>query len=895
MIKNDLSYSIELTGTWEFSLGHDSPFGTIQVPGCWEAQGYSKFLEGPAHYRRKVYIPKEWAGHKILGEFEAVSYASEVFFNGVKVGDHQGLWTPFVVDLTSTTHLGEDNILELIVYKPGERYPMRSTLAGFLPDVATTFGGIWQSVHLLASKVGLDNIQIVTDFDKGELQISCQAKTYDLSLTNGVWEILVFAGDDIVADQSLRLNSDGILDTCLTIDNPVFWSPINPHLYSVRITLLKDNTPVARVVERIGFRRMTAKGDQLIFNDQPLMARGILSWGWEPDRIAPAYTPEQAREEMRRVRKLGFNLIKLCLFVPNQAYFDIADEEGILLWQEWPMWLPEITPKLFEIIKGEYSAITHLVHRHPSVVLYSLGCELSRVVDGKLLGDLNNTVRNLVSDVLICDNSGSGESYGGLDYDFSDFTDYHPYYDIHHFEPLLDNWRRDWKPPRPWIFGEFCDSDTFRDIAELIEKNRGQRPWWMTSDNPVTTWRPESLALIEEDQRLAQAQPGFTPQELVTISHAQSLVERKYTLETLRRRSGIGGYVVTGLRDTPISTSGIWDDLYRPKWDTEFLKINDEAVLSLDLPRKRRWYNGGDRPDRLDLFNHLSGSTVTWNVILSSSSVKFSENSTLNWSLIDIQDTEIQSGSQEITHEHTPGVPQEVSKITCNLPIVEKGTKFRLDICLQNNRSRITNHWSIWVYPQPPDPPANLGVFDPAHILDDYGEWLDGVTRVPTAEDFSAYEMLLTTVLDEKLMRFVDNGGRLFLFQHGNGPLPSRRCPFWRESIILFPEHPLWELFPHHGYADMQFFGLASDIAFDSHKLSKTLPDMRDFRPIIRRLDAREFHMSEYLFEAKVGKGVISGGSLRFQGGSGAQPFGLKRNIAGSTLLWMTLDYLSKV
>jgi hypothetical protein len=54
---------------------------------------------------------------------------------------------------------------------------------------------------------------------------------------------------------------------------------------------------------------------------------------------------------------------------------------------------------------------------------------------------------------------------------YADFTDYHPYYDLHFFEPLLDNWRRDWQPPRPWIFGEFCDSDTFRDLSEMKQAN----------------------------------------------------------------------------------------------------------------------------------------------------------------------------------------------------------------------------------------------------------------------------------------------------------------------------------------------------------------------------------------------------------------------------------------
>jgi hypothetical protein len=896
MIRNNLADSIALTGSWEFSLGSESPQGTIQVPGCWEAQGYSKFLEGPGHYQRKVHIPEEWAGCEIYCEFEAVSYACELLLNGVQLGEHRGLWTPFLVDLTHSTRPGENNTLELMVYKPGDRFPIRSTLAGFLPDVATTFGGIWQPAYLRAFKVGIDDFKIDVDYDQGGLRISCQAETFDKPLIDGYWEILVFSGGNPVTRRALPLSSDGKLGTYLNIEDPILWSPTNPHLYTVQVTLVERDKPVAQVSKRIGFRRMTTQGDQLLFNDQPIMVRGILSWGWEPDRIAPVYNPEQAREEMRRVRQLGFNLIKLCLFVPNQAYYDVADEEGMLLWQEWPMWLPEITPELRETIKDEYSAMMGLTRQHPSIVLYSLGCELSQAVDGELLEDLNDVVRDLVSDVLVCDNSGSGESYGGLDYDFSDFTDYHPYCDIHYFEALLENWRRDWQSPRPWIFGEFCDSDTFRDINEIIDKNGGQRPWWLTSDNPVTTWRPESLALIEGEDRLERAKPGFTSQELVRISHAQSLVERKYTLESLRRRRGMGGYVITGLRDTPISTSGIWDDLYRPKWDsTEFLKINGDAVLTLDITRKRRWHNGGDRPDRLDVYNHLSGSTVRWAVILNFTGKKLIEGGKLSWSLVDKHDTEIQFGNHEVTRVITPGVPQDLGTINCDLPVVEKGTEFRLQLSLQFDGTAITNQWPVWVFPSPPIPPGTLGIFDPAYILDDYSEWLDGIARVTRAEDLPAYGMLLTTVLDGELFRYVDNGGKLLLLQHGDGPLPSRRCPFWRESIILFPEHPLWQSFPQYGYADMQFFGVASDIAFDSRRLLTAIPDLKDLRPILRRLDAREFHMSEYLFEAKVGKGMLSACSLCLQGGAGVQPYGWRRNIAGSALLWMMLDYMVNV
>ena len=138
MIKNDLSETISLAGMWSFKLGKGSEWGNIEIPGCWESAGYSKIIDGPAFYKHTVKIPETWAGKKILAEFEAVSYACLLSVNGLAAGEHRGMWTPFTIDITSSVRPGEENTLELEVFKPGERYPMRSTLAGFIPDVATT-------------------------------------------------------------------------------------------------------------------------------------------------------------------------------------------------------------------------------------------------------------------------------------------------------------------------------------------------------------------------------------------------------------------------------------------------------------------------------------------------------------------------------------------------------------------------------------------------------------------------------------------------------------------------------------------------------------------------------------------------------------------------------------
>lgn len=915
MLRNDVAPSLSLDGTWDFTLGEGAVWGTIQVPGCWEAQGYPKHLEGPAHYRREVFIPDDWAGRRILLEFDAVSYACTVQLNGILVGQHYGLWTPFAVDVTSAARVGQFNTVELEVYKPGRRYPVRSCLAGFLPDVATTFGGIWQSTRLRALTVAFDDLLVDPDPDTGRLRVRCRVVAQRTRSPGGLFHqparesaseqvvaevppgglvIDVFHAGQLVISKEVPLGESGSVDVTLTLRDPALWSPAYPALYDVRVRLVQGGEVKAEARERIGFRRLAADGDQLLFNGKPAFLRGVLSWGWDPDRIAPAFDRKQVRDEFRRIRALGFNMAKLCLFVPNQVYFDVADEEGVFLWQEWPLWQPQVTPEMRARLPAEYAALMRLTRHHPSVVIYSLGCELSDTIDADLLRCLNQLVRDLASGVLFCDNSGSGEAYEGLPYDFSDFTDYHPYTDLHYFEPLLDHWRRDWQPPRPWIFGEFCDSDDFRDLEEIIAAHEDQQPWWMRDDVPVHTWRPEVRALLEASERLTEADLGVAPQELVGIARQQSLVVRKFVLEAVRRRAGMGGYIVTGLRDTPIATSGIFDDLGRPKWQPdEFRPFNDEAVLCLDGGRARRWQHGGDRAARLDVYNWWAGERARLHVILSHSASPAPSGGEVVWQLTYPNGDIAAGGTVAMQGSIPPGSPRAVAAIELDLPAVQKAQQLQLEAQFSGGRISVANRWPVWVYPHPDAWPTNLVLYDPCYALDDplFEEIGQRVASYPQS---STPSVVVATGLAPWVVEYLQGGGAVLLLQHGDGPLPAHRGPFWREAIKLFPDHPLWQMFPHQGYADLQFFGLATDVMLKMAGLEQVLPDLKRVWPIMRRLDAREFYVTEYLLEAQVGVGRLLACTLRLQGGSGAQPTGLRHNVAGQYLLWTIVEYLAR-
>ncbi len=900
MLYNDLAPVLHLDGPWEFALGEGSPWGQIWVPGCWEAQGFSKAIDGPARYRRQILVPEDWAGQQIWLEFDAVSYACTVFWNGHEAGRHRGMWSPFALDVTGAARPGQVNTLEVEVYKPGQCYPMRSCMAGFLPDVATTFGGIWQPVRLRALTTGLDHLHIAVEAEKGELRAQCQV--VDKDGTRGIsLEAEVRCQEQVVATLSLPVGPSGWVDAKMPLPEALMWSPEHPVLYRVCLRAVRGGQVVAVASRRLGIRSLTAQGQQLLLNGQPICLRGVLSWGWDPERIAPLFSAEQARAEIQQVRELGFNLIKLCLFVPNQVYFDVADEEGMLLWQEWPLWQPEVTDELRASAPGEYAAYMELTRHHPSVVLYSLGCELGRDVDEALLRDLDNTVRHAMQPagtpapgVLFCDNSGSGEAYEGLALDLSDFSDYHPYCDLNYLEPLLNHWHRDWKRPRPLILGEFCDSDDLRDFEAIVQAHGGRKPWWMTPELPLYPARPEAKALVEAQERLAGANLGFSWQEVIAVARAQSLTVRKFALETIRRRAEVQGYVITGLRDTPIASSGVLDDLGQPKWPAEVFRcFNSDTVLTLDVPRRRKWEHGGDRPDPLDPYNWWAGSQLCLHVIANHTGRPVPAGSALFWRVRDQRGQWVAEGQEAVPGCVAPGQPCELGEVVFTTPETSRAESLQLEVSWDGGYEQFSNVWNLWCYPRPAWWPAGLVVYDPVGCLEGITELLPTARLVEALAQAPEPRVAVVAVLDSEVQAWLWRGGKVLLLQQGDRPLPAQRGPFWREAIKLFPHHPLWELFPHNGFADLQFWGLATDTMLEADRLAEVLPGLQGVNPIMRRLDARQLYVREYILEAQVGHGWLLACTLRLQGGYGAAPTG-SRNVAGCYLLWALLHHLDR-
>lgn len=843
-LENDLSATLPLEGEWEFSLG-GSASRPMLVPSAWEAHLADKLTDGPALYRRTFAVPESWLGATIIAlEADAISFDATIRVNGQIAGTHRGLWSSFQIDITSYVHAGE-NALEIEVWKPGGRFPLRETLSGFLPDVATAFGGVWQGIRLrVFSWAALSDIRI---FSYGGGWLDVQGNIVGLGERRKhdvVVEVTDLNGVPIVHTHA-TVTEDHRFAAHLEIGVVSNWTAQpNAALYNVKVALQARDADIARVVRRVGFRDLEIDHDKVLLNESPLHLRGVLDWGWDAARLCPTPSRADVMDSFEKARLLGFNLFKLCLFVPDETTFDVADETGFLLWLEMPMWLPKVTPELRELALEEYRALFRRLHHHPSIAVLSLGCELNAQADADFLSTLSQLAREYFPNALHCDNSGSAEAYGGTPTSLCDFYDYHFYTDPHFFNPLVQHFHRSYRSQKPWLYGEFCDADTLRDFSQLDPQS-----WWLTQ--PTALDRDDFLATRDYVARLAQSGINDGSASLTNIARWQATAVRKYILEQVRLHNATGGYVVSGWTDTPITTSGLVDDRRELKFSgQEWQQFNHDRVLTIDRERRRRWV-GGDRPLNKDPFVWWGGDSVEIHLVLSNGSEAV-ENGLLSWRLMPFSGPDLASGEKVITVGG--GEVGEVAVINARMPLSSGLLEFRLMATLKDSEGRETlshNTWKLWAVPRVSPASTNR----------------------------------LVSVLDPQTIARAQAGESLVIWLSQPDPRFTRAVPFWREAIHVFEQHLVWDRVPQPGFADLRFFSVATDSALDLEKLQTVLGPDASLTPLWRRFDARQMYWTEYIVEARIGTGRIFLTSLRFAGGLGAQPDTLDTNPIGSWLL----------
>lgn len=592
--------------------------------------------------------------------------------------------------------------------------------------------------------------------------------------------------------------------------------------------------------------RVEIRGAKLFVDGEPFYLRGLLHWGWYPDLGHPTPPDDTIREEVREAKALGFNLVKFCLWVPPQRYLEILREEGMEAWMELPLWDPSDDPKRQECMAQEMERIVRQYRRHDNILVWTVGCELSDTAGPDFRRYLTQMVRNLTRCPLVKDNSGGAEMYGGDLREFGDFYDFHPYADTPIYPAVLDTLLPGPRPTMPFLLGEFNDVDVHRDLALLAD----EMPYWASAlpelNDQGVRWQYDLPRLLSTN-RFSVDPMANHHERLMASSRTKALFMRKTVHEAVRARDAIGGYAITGWRDTPISSSGFFDDWGEERWShAEVQMWNGPSCLFLIPVRRPPWVHGGNRPGYLDPLNHFVGP-IFWRVGFHGD---FSTSSGLVWHIRDAQGDVVAYGASD---------PQSVSALESTEVgqiywKCEKPGEYWLDVQFD----RTGNAWPIWVVERPD--------FERLEDwrLDDRRGLLEGVR-------FGSGGRAVT----------VGALGDGVSFLTDEGTLPA---PFWREAAYEFNDDRFWQQVP---FAERweRLHAVSGDRVLDLEWLRRQAGSA-DVEVLMNRIDVRTY--AEAPIVARIGSSLVT--TLRPWGGLGVQPVGLPQNPAGVELLRRTTE-----
>jgi hypothetical protein len=581
--------------------------------------------------------------------------------------------------------------------------------------------------------------------------------------------------------------------------------------------------PSSRVFSQYGVLRV---------DERTFYMRGVLTWGWYPELGHTNPDEEAIRKEVRLAKSLGFNTIKFCLWVPRHRFFEILEEEDMNAWLELPLWDPTGDAEKLEAMAAEIERIVLQFRHHRSIIAWTIGCELSANTPHEYRKRLVETVRRETGCPLVKDNSGGAEMYGGDLREHGTFEDFHPYCDTHWYPPVLDSLRPGPRATGPVLYGEFNDYDVHRDLQELARRS----PYW-TSEEPSLNdqgvrWQHD-LPRVLRKTRWADRDNS----SLVESSRAKGSWIRRRVMEHVRAMHEVHGYVVTGWRHTPISTSGMVDDDLRPVFDDNE-EWNGDSMLFIVPLRRPPWVHGGNRAGWLDQLCFFEGQAF-FRIGLHT---PFGFDGSLRWKIGGV------SGECE-TVGTSPSCGREVGRVSVDLA---PGAHV-LEAAFGDARAR----WAVWVVPRP-DWPAMGGwsKHDPDHAFDDVA--------------LAGGDDLFTTRLDAAALDRAKNHRVVAVIEH-EGTVP---LPFWRECGQEFAPGMLE---PWSGKWD-RLWGIAPDRALDPEWLHQTVGD---YEVLLNRVDTRTYREHPYMVRA----GNLIATTLRPHGGHGAQPYGVKNNPSGAALL----------
>ena len=390
---------INLNGLWNYSIlpaanaSQPSTFdGSILVPFAVESalSGVQKTVgkDSVIWYERNFNLPSSFRSKNVLLHFGAVDWQCEVFVNGELVGSHKGGYDPFHFDISNAIKKKGSQRITVKVWDPSDEGPQPRGKQVRNPHGIwyTPVTGIWQTVWVEAvPRTYTVYTRTTPDIDRQQVSIFTEvvnAQAGDQVL------VQAFNGESMVGEKE----SDPNQELVLPVPGARLWSPEDPFLYDLKISVKRKGKVIDQVSSYFAMRKISMAPDangiqRMLLNNAFVFQYGPLDQGWWPDGLYTAPSEDALVFDIIKTKEMGFNMIRKHVKVEPARWYYHCDKLGMLVWQDMPsgdmgnQWemRPGVygkatdkarTPESEAIFRNEWKEIMKDFHHFPSIVVW---------------------------------------------------------------------------------------------------------------------------------------------------------------------------------------------------------------------------------------------------------------------------------------------------------------------------------------------------------------------------------------------------------------------------------------------------------------------------------------------------------------------------------------------
>lgn len=334
----------------------------LNVPGDWNSQVEKlELYEGTVWYRKKFKISPD-KGKKYFLYFGAANYEAHVYLNGKKLGMHKGGFTPFQFEISKELVEGENSVVVKVdnTRKQDE-----------IPTINTdwwNYGGLTRDVFITETPQSY-----IADY---KIQLSASERST-------VDAVIQLAGNTSTENVKLEIPELGISIQAKTDQNGKaliripsrkisYWSPESPKLYAVTVSSSTD-----LVQDRIGFKSIETKGQDILLNGKSIFLRGISLHDENPLLAGRLRSAGDMRMMLQWAKELGCNYVRLAHYPHSEDMVRLADEMGLMVWAEVPVYwtISWENPDTYANAKQQLSDLINRDKNRSSVIIWSVGNE----------------------------------------------------------------------------------------------------------------------------------------------------------------------------------------------------------------------------------------------------------------------------------------------------------------------------------------------------------------------------------------------------------------------------------------------------------------------------------------------------------------------------------------